>query len=68
MAAVVGSPVTAVGGGVGGLVVAGVCQGAAGAAHVVLALRSEALPQAAGGVGDAGQEDESDENLLHKLN
>lgn len=53
------------GGGILMTLVAGVCQGAAGAAHVVLALRREALPEAAGGVGDAGREDEEDGQLLH---
>ena len=54
---------TTVGGGF--FVLTGVGQRTAGTACVVLALLREALPQAAGGVGDAGQEDEEDENGLH---
>ena len=44
---------------------AGVGQGTACAACVILALRSEALPEAAGSVGHASQENEKNENELH---
>ena len=37
-----------------------------GASHVVAALHREAFPEAASGVGYAGQEDEGDEEGLHK--
>jgi len=54
---------TTVGGGF--FVLAGVGQGTAGAARVVLTLRREALPQAAGSVDHASQKDEEDSQLLH---
>ena len=45
----------------GHLVLAGVGQWAAGTPHIILAaLRREALPQAAGSVSHASQEDEED--------
>ena len=49
---------TTVGG--GHLVLAAVGQWAAGTPHIILALRREALPQAAGSVSHASQEDEED--------
>ena len=45
-------------------VVASLSQGTAGAPHIISALRREALPQAAGSVGDAGYEDEDDKGRL----
>lgn len=44
--------------------VAGLGQGTTGAPHIVTALRREALPQAAGSVGNAGYEDEDDKGRL----
>ena len=46
-------------------VVASLSQGTAGAPHIISALRREALPQAAGSVGNAGYEDEDDKERLH---
>ena len=47
-----------------GTMVAGLGQRTTSAPHIITALRREALPEAAGGVGYAGQEDESNEEGL----
>ncbi len=45
-------------------VVAGLSQRTPSAVHIIAALQREALPEAAGSVGDAGHEDEGDEERL----